>query len=630
MVNESLLQSTEAVLGSRARRILITGGTGFVGSHLARCLAEAGQDVTVLGRNRYRTHRIQHPRIRFENVDIRDASRVDSCCEGHELVYHCAALSTPWADPKKLQGINVDGTRNVIRSCVSQGISRLVHVSSTSVFFDYTDLVDQRDDAPYPRRAACPYSASKREAEEAIREAVANGLNAFTLRARAVFGEGDNALLPRLIQAAQDGRLRQIGDGENLVDLTYIDNLVLALVLAAERGQPGGICTVTNGQPVKLWEMLPDVLAELEIPYAGRRIPYAVAHFAAGLREAVHWACPQLGEPKLTRYTVGLLAKRQTFDLEAAAGELDYAPIVSMQEGLRRTIASWRKNDSNHAATKVQLQCFTTGYVTANRRFVEHQAESSRIRFHALVGLIDHPTMGLTLFDAGSAPRMLKIRGNAARLYNRLVPTKTSDSLAIASQLSAQGIDAHEVRRVIISHFHADHVAGLRDFPNAEFIASRVAWEAIRNRKSWSALRKAVLPDLFPEDFAERLHLVESFCDPGMGPFDHCHDLFGDRSVRLFELPGHAAGQIGALVQSGDETRDFLVADATWTTEAILRRLMPHPLTRSFVNSFADMKRTIEFLHRFRQQFPDVTLIPTHCPQVATRFKFNERIEELA
>jgi len=627
MVNPNLLTAVRQHLKT-PQRILVTGGTGFVGSHLARTLAEAGHQVIVTGRSKYRTNRILHPQIEFHRVDIRDADRVTELCRNVDIVYHVAALTTPWANRKRIEQINVRGTENVVQACRQNGVDRLVHVSSTAVFFNFTDMHNQHDSAPYPSRAACPYSLSKQRAEEVVSAATAKGQNIFTVRARAVFGPGDNALVPRLIHAARNGRLRQIGDGENLLDLTYIDNLVYALTLAAVRGSAGGCCTITNGEPVQLWKWLPTILEELSIPYQGKRIPYRLAYAVAWLGELTHWLLSRTGEPSLTRYTVGLLAKHQVFDQQNAFTELGYEPMVSMKEGIARTLASYtakeEARDESNAPTTVKTRCFTTGYTTANRRVVERGAKAGKINFHALAALIEHPTHGLTLFDTGYAPRLKELSGSAARLFNWLLPAEVSSRLTVASQLRNLKIDPNDVQQIVISHFHPDHIAGLKDFPQARFIATRTAWEEVRGVKGFRALAKAHLPGLLPDDFEARLHLIEGFHDPGMGPFRQSCDLFGDGSVRLLPLPGHAAGQIGALLQSGESSQQFLLADAAWTTTAIRNRSLPSPVTRVFLDSFKEVKQTLTLLNQFQADFPNVELIPTHCPEVADRYGFDK------
>jgi nucleoside-diphosphate-sugar epimerase/glyoxylase-like metal-dependent hydrolase (beta-lactamase superfamily II) len=625
MVDDHALSAIRAVLGDGPRRVLVTGGSGFVGSHLALALAHAGYAVECTGRNRYRAGTPAHPNIRFVEADVRDHRAVLSLCAGRDLVYHSAVLASPWAPPSLLRAVNVGGTRNVVEACLAGGVGRLVHVSSTAPFFEFRDRLNVRDESAWPRRFCCPYAASKAEAELIVREGVGRGLNAFIVRARAVVGPGDNSLLPRLLRAARAGRLRQIGGGRNVVDLTYVDNVVYALALAAVRGAAGGACTVTNGEPVVLWAVLRRVLGELGLSLPPRAVPYRLALAAAGLLEAIHATFPGRGEPVMTRYAVGLLAKSQTFDGAAARRELGYEPLVPLGEGIRRTVEALRARADGPARTAVRLRLFGTGLTRHSKHYVQRGAGRVKIAFHAAFAVIEHPEEGVTLFDTGYAPRFFEAASRFPySLYARATRVETADHLSAVRTLGRLGIGAGEVRRVIISHFHADHVCGLKDFPRADFVVSGRAWEAVRGKRGLAAVRRGFLPDLLPADFADRVRPVEHFHDPGMGPFAAAHDLFGDGSVRLFDLPGHAVGQIGALVQTGPDERKFLVADAVWTSEALRAGAMPHPITRVFLASFRELRATLGVLGEFRRRYPDVEIIPTHCPEVAKRYAFPE------
>jgi nucleoside-diphosphate-sugar epimerase len=182
------------------------------------------------------------------------------------------------------------------------------------------------------------YSLTKKIGEDRIRAAAAEGLATVTVRPKAVFGPGDTSLLPRLIRVARSGRLPQVGDGRNLVDLTYVDNVVHALLLALEaRAAVGRTYAITNGEHVPLWDLIKTVLRRLGIDAKLRPLPYRVVYAAAALMELR--AALFGGEPLLTRYTAALLARTQTYNIDAARRDLGYTPGVSIAEGVERTLA---------------------------------------------------------------------------------------------------------------------------------------------------------------------------------------------------------------------------------------------------------------------------------------------------
>ena len=225
MVDRQVIDAVRAALGDQVRRILVTGGTGFIGSRAAWLLAETGQSVTIVGRNRYRLGRFFRPELNFAACDIRDPRATDCVCDGQDIIVHAAALSSPWGSWDAFRVSNVEGTRNVVEACRRRPEVRLVYISSTAIHFEFRDKLDVMEDAALPTRFACEYARSKAEAEAVVRRAADEGVNAVILRARAVFGPGDNSLLPRLVAAARRGRLPQIGPGDNRGDLTFVDNL---------------------------------------------------------------------------------------------------------------------------------------------------------------------------------------------------------------------------------------------------------------------------------------------------------------------------------------------------------------------------------------------------------------------
>jgi glyoxylase-like metal-dependent hydrolase (beta-lactamase superfamily II) len=219
------------------------------------------------------------------------------------------------------------------------------------------------------------------------------------------------------------------------------------------------------------------------------------------------------------------------------------------------------------------------------------------------------------LFDAGYAPRILDaVRPMPYRLYRMVTPLHVRPEGAVAAQLPRWGLVPDDIRYIIISHFHADHVAGLRDFPRAELITLRPAYEDVRHRKGMNALRRAFIPELLPDDFASRALLLPPFEGQPLPGLGRTHDLFGDGSMLLVNLPGHAHGQVGMLADT-DRGRILFAADGCWMLRQVREKRFPHPITSVIVDDKRAVRSTIENLHAFSHACPDVKIIPCHCPE---------------
>jgi nucleoside-diphosphate-sugar epimerase len=330
---------------SVSMHILVTGATGFVGRPLVRALLARGDRVRALGRNESVCAELERAGAEVVRGDLRDAAVTATACQGVEAVCHVGALSAPWGHAADFHAINVGGTASVLADCRAYGVRRCVFVSSPSVVFDGRDLRDATEDAPYPRRFLCTYSRTKKLAEDLILDPTHRPPEAIILRPKAIFGPGDTSLLPRLLNAARQGRLPQIGDGRNLVDLTYVDNVVDALVLALNAPVVYGTYTITNGEHIPLWDLIKTVLRRLGLNDKLRVVPYRVVYALAYLMELR--ARLFGGEPLLTRYTTAILARTQTYNIDAARRDLGYVPRVTVAEGVERTLASLQASASH-------------------------------------------------------------------------------------------------------------------------------------------------------------------------------------------------------------------------------------------------------------------------------------------
>ena len=326
-------------------KALVTGGTGFLGGALARRLHTLSVDVTALGRNPVAGQRLEEEGIPFLRVDLADKRAIEAACAGQDIVFHCAALSSPWGRYRDFYVANVTGTEHIIHGCQRHRVSRLVHVSTPSLYFAYHSRLNVCENDPLPAKQVNFYTQTKLLAEQAIDRAYYTGLPVITIRPRAIFGPGDTTILPRLITRLQQGRLRLIGDGTNLTDLTYIDNVVDALLLCADSTTLGHKYNITNGQPVYLWNMIKRLCTELNLTYPQQKIPFRVAFILAWGMEIVSRTLLSYKEPLLTRYTVSVLAKSATLDIKAARRELGYVPRVSVEEGVQRFVRWWKEQE---------------------------------------------------------------------------------------------------------------------------------------------------------------------------------------------------------------------------------------------------------------------------------------------
>lgn len=325
-------------------KILVTGGGGFLGQALSRGLRARGHDVVSFNRGDYPAlAAIGVQQVRGD-LAVRDA--VIAAAEGCGAVFHNAAKAGAWGPLKAYHDANVLGTRHVLEACRTHGIPRLVYTSTPSVTHRATRPVEggSAENVPYGTGFKAPYASTKLIAEQEVLAANDATLATVALRPRLIWGVGDNQLLPRLVERARAGRLRLVGDGNNLVDTTYIDNAAQAHFDAFQHLGIGAACAgrayfISNGEPRTMRETINGLLAAVGAPLVEKTLPFRVAYAAGVICEGLWTALPLQGEPPMTRFLAEQLVTTHWYDMGPAQRDFGYRPVVGFDEGLARVRA---------------------------------------------------------------------------------------------------------------------------------------------------------------------------------------------------------------------------------------------------------------------------------------------------
>lgn len=332
---------------------LVTGGAGFVGQALVDALKRRGDRVIVVEpfAEPFRDD------VQFERVDIRDTERLTALCRGVSTVFHNASLvHTKHNREDDVWSVNLGGTRSVLRACWEARVPKLVYVSTASAVYEGEDIERGDESLPYARKSQAPYADSKIAAERELLAANGErGVLTCAIRPHVVFGPGDRRFIPAVLQKARAGKLRlSVGlRNRKLSDFTYVDNLVDALLRADERLVPGSPVAgqayfVTNGEPLPFFEFVSRVLKEMDLPPIVGAVPYPIAYGAAAVKELIDTLRGGTlhAEDGMSRFAVRYMVRHHYFDIAKARRDLGYEPKIQLDEAIRLTCASLRRQSA--------------------------------------------------------------------------------------------------------------------------------------------------------------------------------------------------------------------------------------------------------------------------------------------
>jgi len=310
-----------------------------LGSYLVEELLQKGYEVTAMTRKAATS--LSGPNLRNVLGDIRSREALLTATNGQDVVFHTAAVSGIWGPWKHFHSINTIGTRNVVQSCLENGVKKLVYTSSPSVVFDGEHQMNIDESTPYPKKWLCHYPHSKALAEQHVLDANDESvLMTCSLRPHLIWGPRDSHLVPRLIERAKQKKLRKIGDGTNMIDNIYVENAAMAHVQAAEAMNPGSrVCGnayfLSQGEPVNCWQWINDILQLAGLPRIKKTISYYAAYRLGFAMESFYEMCNISGEPRMTRFLAAQLAKSHYYDISRAKRDFNYYPRVSTIAGMK-------------------------------------------------------------------------------------------------------------------------------------------------------------------------------------------------------------------------------------------------------------------------------------------------------
>lgn len=332
---------------SKAKKCTVIGGSGFLGQHMVEQLLSRGYAVNVFDVRQG----FDNPRVQFFIGDLCNQQDLYPALKGVSTVFHCASPPSNSNNKELFYRVNSTGTKTVIETCKKAGVQKLILTSTASVVFEGVDIKNGTEDLPYAMKPIDYYTETKILQERAVLDANDPKKNFLTaaIRPHGIFGPRDPQLVPVLIDAARKGKMKfMIGNGKNLVDFTFVENVVHGHILAAEHlsrdaALGGKAFHITNDEPIPFWTFLSRILTGLNYEAPKYHIPYRVAYCLAFLLSLLVMVLSPLIQIQttFTPFRVALAGTFHYYSCEKAKKLIGYRPLVTMDDAVERTVQSF-------------------------------------------------------------------------------------------------------------------------------------------------------------------------------------------------------------------------------------------------------------------------------------------------
>lgn len=325
------------------KKVLVTGATGFLGKYLIEDLLNNDYEVIAQGRKENVLNNIKEK----YNVEILKCSldEIKDVELNVDYVIHAAALSTVWGKWEDFYNSNVVGTENVINFCKKNNVERLVYVSSPSVYSAKHDRLNIKEEDFDKNNKLNFYIKSKIIAENLINNIEDDKLEKVIIRPRGLFGIGDTSIIPRLINANRKIGIPLFNDGKNIVDITCVENVALALRLAIEsKNAVGNTYNITNGEPREFKNILEELFEQINEPPKYLKINLNLMYGVSSIIEFIYKVFHIYKEPMITKYNICTLGYSQTLNIEKAKKDLNYISKMTLSEGIKKYAEDYKRN----------------------------------------------------------------------------------------------------------------------------------------------------------------------------------------------------------------------------------------------------------------------------------------------
>ena len=321
-------------------KILVTGGAGFLGRHIVDKLLEAGYtDITVLSRGKYPD--LSECGIKVISADLANKDSLINACEGISTIFHVASKTGIAGKFKDYYQVNVVGTRNLLQAAGLRGVKNFIYTSTPSVVFGKDEIINGTESLPYPDKYLTYYAATKAEAELLVLSYNGRaGLHTCSLRPHLIFGPGDTNLIPRIIKKANTKKLRVIGDGTNLVSVSYVENVADAHICALrklselDKNVCGKVFFINEDQPVNCWEFINQLILSCNGPIVKKQFASKYAYILGACLEKIGVVFAPNWEPPMTRFLALQLSTNHYFDNSRAKSALEWKPAITLDQAL--------------------------------------------------------------------------------------------------------------------------------------------------------------------------------------------------------------------------------------------------------------------------------------------------------